>query len=81
MGKGDEAIAALGKAVAAQPKSARAHAQLGLAYLDLGDPTGAGREIQAAKLLDPNEDTVKTALRKLKSHTLPGSQSGKVGEQ
>jgi tetratricopeptide (TPR) repeat protein len=66
MGKGDEAITALGKAVTAQPKSARAHAQLGLAYLDLGDPISARREIQAAKLLDPNEDTVKMALRKLK---------------
>ena len=66
MGKGDEAISALGKAVAAQPKSALAHAQLGLAYLDLGDPSSARREIQAAKLLDPHEDTVKMALRKLK---------------
>jgi tetratricopeptide (TPR) repeat protein len=66
MGKGDEAITALGKAVAAQPKSARAHAQLGLAYFDLGDPASARREIQAAKLLDPNEDTVKIALRRLK---------------
>jgi tetratricopeptide (TPR) repeat protein len=66
MGKGDEAISALGKAVAAQPKSALAHAQLGLAYLDLGDPISARREIQAAKLLDPHEDTVKMALRKLK---------------
>jgi tetratricopeptide (TPR) repeat protein len=66
MGKGDEAISALGKAVAAQPKSALAHAQLGLAYLDFGNPTSARREIQAAKLLDPNEDTVKMALRKLK---------------
>ena len=65
MGKGDEAISALGKAVAAQPKSALAHAQLGLAYLDLGDATSARREIQAAKLLDPHEDTVKMALRKL----------------
>jgi Flp pilus assembly protein TadD len=69
MGKGDEAIAALGKAVAAQPKSALAHAQLGLAYLDLGDPTSARREIQAAKLLDPNEGTVKAALIKIKPYT------------
>jgi len=66
MGKVDEAISALGKAVAAQPKSALAHAQLGLAYLDFGNPISARREIQAAKLLDPNEDTVKRALRKLK---------------
>ena len=69
MGKGDEAIAALGKAVAAQPKSALAHAQLGLAYLDSGNPTGARREIETAKLLDPNEDTVKTALIKIKPYT------------
>jgi tetratricopeptide (TPR) repeat protein len=66
MGKGDEAIGALGKAVSAQPKSALAHAQLGLAYLDFGNPTSARREIQAAKLLDPNDDTVKRALQKLK---------------
>jgi tetratricopeptide (TPR) repeat protein len=66
MGKGDEAIEALGKAVAVQPKSALAHAQLGLAYLDFGNPASARREIQAAKLLDPNEATVKMALRKLK---------------
>jgi tetratricopeptide (TPR) repeat protein len=65
MGKGDEAIAALGKAVAAQPKSALAHAQLGLAYLEFGNPAGARREIETAKLLDPNEETVKMALRKL----------------
>ncbi len=66
MGKNDEAISALRKVVAAQPKSALAHAQLGLAYLDSGDPASGRREIQAAKLLDPNEDTVKMALRRLK---------------
>ena len=66
MGKVNEAIRALGEAVAVQPKSARVHAQLGLAYLDSGDPAAARREIQTAKLLDPNEDTVRMALRKLK---------------
>jgi len=66
MGKGDEAIEALGKAVAVQPKSAVAHAQLGLAYLELGNSASARREIQAAKLLDPNDETVKMALRELK---------------
>jgi tetratricopeptide (TPR) repeat protein len=66
MGKGADAVAALGKATAAQPKSALAHAQLGLAYLESGNPTEARREIETAKLLDPNEDTVKMALRKLK---------------
>jgi tetratricopeptide (TPR) repeat protein len=66
MGKGDEAIEALRKAVALQPNSALAHAQLGLAYLDFGNPTSARREIQAAKLLNPTDDTVKMALRKLK---------------
>jgi tetratricopeptide (TPR) repeat protein len=81
MRKGEEAIAALGKAVAAQPKSALAHAQLGLAYLELGNPTGARREIETAKLLDPNQDTVKMALRKLKSYPLLGSQIGKKREQ
>jgi tetratricopeptide (TPR) repeat protein len=81
MGKSHEAIAALGKAVAAQPKSARAHAQLGLAYLESGNPAGARGEIETAKLLDPNEETVKMALRELKSHALLGPQIGKKREQ
>ena len=74
MGKRDEAIAALGKAVAVQPKSALAHAQLGLAYLESGNVTNARREIETAKLIDPNEDTVRMALRKLKSYKPSGSR-------
>jgi tetratricopeptide (TPR) repeat protein len=68
MGQGDEAIAALEKAVAARPKSALAHAQLGLAYLESGKLADARREIETAKLLDPKEDTVQMALRRLKSY-------------
>jgi len=37
-----------------------------LAYLELGNSASARREIQAAKLLDPNDETVKMALRELK---------------
>ena len=81
MGKGDEAVAALGKAVAAQPKSALGHAQLGLAYLESGNPAGARREIETAKLLDPNEDTVKIALRRLKSCMLCSQQMRKGAEK
>jgi tetratricopeptide (TPR) repeat protein len=81
MGKGEEAIAALGKAVAAQPKSALAHAQLGLAYLESGNPTGARREIETARLLDPNEDTVKMALRELKPYALSDPSVGKRGDK
>jgi tetratricopeptide (TPR) repeat protein len=65
MGKANEAIRALREAVAVQQKSARVHAQLGLAYLDSGDTAAAKQEIQTAKLLDPTEDTVRMALRRL----------------
>jgi tetratricopeptide (TPR) repeat protein len=65
MGKVEEAIGALSKAVALQPKSALTHAQLGMAYLDNGNRAGAKQEIQAARLLDPNDDTVKVALSKI----------------
>jgi len=74
MGKSDEAIAALGKAIATQPKSALAHAQLGLAYLKSGKPDDARREIETAKLLDPNNETVHTAVTRLTSYKLPGSK-------
>jgi tetratricopeptide (TPR) repeat protein len=81
MGKGDEAIAALGKAVAIQPRSARAHAQLGLAYLEFGNPAGARREIEMARHLDPNDDTVKMALRRLKPYALSSPQMEQVREK
>jgi tetratricopeptide (TPR) repeat protein len=77
MGKREEAIEALGKAVAAQPKSALAHAELGVAYLESGNPAGAKREIETAKQLDPNEETVKIALRRLKSYALSTPSAGK----
>jgi tetratricopeptide (TPR) repeat protein len=76
MGKVDEAVAALGKAVAAQPGSALAHAQLGLAYLQSGNPGGARREIEAARLLDAKDDTVKMAVGKLKAYAQRSPQSG-----
>jgi tetratricopeptide (TPR) repeat protein len=68
MRRGDEAIRALEKAVAVQPKSALAHAQLGLAYLESSQPDKARREIERAKLLDPRNETVQSALKKLKSY-------------
>jgi tetratricopeptide (TPR) repeat protein len=69
MRKHDEAIGALEKAIGAQPKSALAHAQLGLAYLESSRPDEARREIEKAKLLDPRNETVQLALKKLKSYT------------
>jgi tetratricopeptide (TPR) repeat protein len=81
MGKGNEAIAALGKAIAAQPKSALAHAQLGLAYLESGNPADARREIEKAKLLDPSDETVQMALRRLKSYALSSPPMGKKRER
>jgi len=71
MGKRDEAIAALEKAVAVQPKSALAHAQLGLAYLESGNVAGAKQEIETAKQLDSKDETVRMALRRLKSCSRP----------
>jgi len=67
MGKSEEAIPALRKAIAVHPKSALAHAQLGLAYLEARKPGEARREIEAAKVLDANNETVQLALRKLQS--------------
>jgi tetratricopeptide (TPR) repeat protein len=77
MGKGNEAIPALGKAIVAQPKSALAHAQLGLAYLESGNASAARREIETAKLLDPNENNVRMAQRRLESCSLCGQPMSK----
>ena len=75
MGRNEEALAALAQAAVDQPKSARVHAQLGLAYLASGEVGRARHEIETAQSLDPNEQTVKTALTKLKAVTKisPGS--------
>jgi len=65
MGRKDQAIVALEKAIAVQPKSALAHAQLGLAYFQSGRLGDARREIERAKALDPKDETVQMAVRKL----------------
>jgi Flp pilus assembly protein TadD len=65
MGNKDEAVAALEKAAAIQPKSALAHAQLGLAYFNSGRRAEARREIEEARTLDPKDTTVQMAVIKL----------------
>ena len=65
MGRKDQAIAALEKTITVQPRSALGHAQLGLAYLQSGRVCDARREIEQAKALDPKDETVQMAVRKL----------------
>jgi Flp pilus assembly protein TadD len=64
-GRAQEALEPLQQAVAAAPKSARAHAELGKALLDLDRPEAALPLLQRAVELEPNRWAVRMLLGKL----------------